>query len=303
MEQPLHVAPMLAVSDRHFRYLCRLLSRRATLWTEMIHADAVTHNAAGVLPFDGFEHPVVCQLGGSRPASLAAAALAAEAAGYDELNLNCGCPSAKVCRKGDEELCFGAKLMLQPELAAECLRRMQEAVDVPVSVKCRLGVDSHAAYSDLFAFVDAVTAESGVRHVVVHARAALLGVRVSTSKNRTAPPLDYESVYRLKREMPGLRVTLNGGVTSLEAGALHLADGKVDAVMLGRAFQHNPLLLREVDALFYGSTEPPVETAQVLCSYERYAASLANESMRRKAGRHLKIGALERATAWQRTAE
>jgi len=298
--QVLHVAPMLAVTDEHHRALCRLLSSSATLWTEMVHADAVKHNAAAVLPPNRLGR-VVCQLGGSQPAALAAAALAAQDAGYSEVNLNCGCPSAKVCRKGDERLCFGAKLMLQPALAAECVRRMAEAVDVPVSVKCRLGVDARAEYEDLLAFVDAVGAGTGLSHVVVHARAALLGVRVSTSKNRSAPPLDYGAVYRLRREQPRLRVTLNGGVQSLEAAEEHLRDGKVDGVMLGRAVQHNPLILRDADARFYAARAPPPRTAHVLATYEAYCAGLQSERARRKALRHLGIGALERAAAWLKT--
>jgi len=309
--QLLHVAPMLAVTDRHFRYLARLLSRHAVLWTEMVHADAVTHNAA-LLHFDRQEHPVVLQLGGSDPSVLAVAAAAGAAHGYDEINLNCGCPSAKVCHKRDESLCFGARLMLEPEHAGECLRRMAEAVDVPVSVKCRLGVDQRAEYEDLREFVEAVTRDSGVRHVVVHARAALLG-GLSTQANRRVPPLRHEAVYRLKEEFPGLRVTLNGGVDSLQAAKEHLAAG-VDGVMMGRALQKNPLLLSTVDQLFYGEPAGAARPlAQVFQCYGRYVdaqAAAAGEAhaarTRAKAERHLGIAAVAKARQrceWRRQAE
>ena len=298
----LHVAPMLAITDRHFRHLCRLLSRRAVLWTEMIHADAVRHNADAVLPYDSTQHPVVVQLGGADPSSLAhATRVCADEYGYDEVNLNCGCPSARVTSKQrEEEKCFGARLMLRPAHTAECLRRMVETVDCPVSVKCRLGVDDCAEYENLVSFVEAVAADSGVRHVVVHARAALLN-GIGTIANRRIPPLRYELVYRLKSDFPGLRVTLNGGIDSLEKAREVLDAGNVDGVMLGRAIQHNPLVLARVDDMLDSGTVPSAPDAArlhaALLSYRQYIDSLdasepseaAARKSRSRAERHLGI--------------
>lgn len=308
----LYLAPMLAVTDRHFRQLCRLLSQRTVLWSEMVHADAVTHNST-LLPCDSaFQAPCVLQLGGSCPATLARAALLAQDAGYTEVNLNCGCPSGKVCHKADEAACFGAVLMRQPELAGECLRRMAEAVDVPVSVKCRLGVGPQADYDSLLAFVAAATAASGIRRVTVHARAALL-TGLSPAANRTVPPLQHGAVYRLKRELPGLHVTLNGGITDLASAGRHLAAG-VDGVMLGRALQRNPLLLAGADALLAGealSREAlAARQAEAIGLYRQYidgavvaaeragreglAPAYAGAQTRQRAERHLGIAAVAR---------
>ena len=270
----LHVAPMLAVTDRHHRYLCRLLSRRTVLWSEMVHADAVKHAGAELLPFS-HDGPCVFQLGGSSPSALAAAA-AAEACGYGEVNLNCGCPSAKVCDKQDAASCFGARLMLDSGLAGECLRRMAEAVDVPVSVKCRLGVGASAGYDDLCSFVETVVADSGIRHVVVHARAALLDGGVSTSANRRVPPLRHDHVYRLKGDHPSLRITLNGGVESFEQAASVLHDGNVDSVMLGRAVRKDPWLLTRVDGELHGdeAAEPRLRASSIVAAYREYVESV-----------------------------
>jgi tRNA-dihydrouridine synthase len=462
----LHVAPMLAVTDRHFRQLCRLASRRAVLWSEMVHADAVLHNAPTLLPFDrAFQQPCVLQLGGAAPATLARAAEIGASAeyGYDEINLNvrccafalalacacvcacvcaraslrrqpsapccpsrarartcvlsaccgcaracaaacvraqCGCPSGKVCHKKDSSMCFGARLMLDPEHTGECLRcvsaaaacalccsrcavrhalgllrrsaalarsrcaaaeppacaarararRMVEAVDVPVSVKCRvrashppvlvpqkrtfahthmrpltgrcslsktqMGVDNAAEYEDLVRFVETVTAASGVRRVVVHARAALLK-GISPAANRRVPPLRHECVHALKADFPTLGVTLNGGLESLAAARAHLARG-LDGVMLGRAVQRNPLLLTRVDgALFgdFGSGDADANAtsaaAGVIAGYREYveravaeaaaaaaagaAPAFAPQQVRQRAERHLGIAAVAKA--------
>ena len=318
----IHVAPMLAVTDKYFRQLCRLLSTKAVLWTEMVHADAVTHNPVEVLSYGSeLQHPVVVQLGGADPGSLAAAArVCAEEFAYDEVNLNCGCPSARVtANQNSSERCFGAHLMLRPGHTGECLRRMAEAVDVPVSVKCRLGVDSCAEYEDLVGFVDEVTAASGVRHVVVHARAALLN-GISTAANRRVPPLNYDHVYRLKREFPHLRVTLNGGIEGIDHARSILASGAVDGVMLGRAVQRNPLILSTVDSLLDAGAadESDAGTARwprgvdmgkvrnAILGYQQYvdaqAAAAHSETaarkVRLKAGRHMGISAV--AKAWGR---
>ena len=321
-EGAIHVAPMLAVTDRYFRQLCRLLSTKAVLWTEMVHCDAVKHNACEVLSYGSeLQHPVVVQLGGADPGSLAVASqVCSDEYAYDEVNLNCGCPSARVtANQNSAERCFGAHLMLRPEHTGECLRRMVEAVDVPVSVKCRLGVDNCAEYEDLVGFVDAVTAASGVRHVVVHARAALLN-GISTAANRRVPPLNYDHVYRLKREFPHLRVTLNGGIEGIDHARSVLATGAVDGVMLGRAVQRNPLILSTLDSLLDSDAASGddvgtkrwsrgVDSSRVgpaLEAYQRYvdaqaeaaSSAIAARKVRCKAARHMGISSV--AKAWSR---
>ena len=302
-EGAFHVAPMLAVTDTHFRSLCRRLSRHAVLWTEMVHADAVLHNSA-LLPFEASQKTVVLQLGGSQPSTLASAArIGAGEFAYDEINLNCGCPSAKVVAKKDESLCFGARLMLDAHLTGECVRAMAEAVDVPVSVKCRLGCDTRADYDDLSAFVETVSDASGCRHFVVHARAAILS-GLSTAANRSVPPLRPELVRRLKNDFPRMRITLNGGL-DLESAQQALADG-LDGVMLGRAVQRNPLLLRNVDALFYGAQQEPPPLTSVVASYREYCDGVSRaagggaggQKARALAERHLGIASLARAIRW-----
>ena len=280
----LSVAPMLDCTDTHFRRLCRLVSRRTHLWTEMINQDAVIHarrKNPDMLRHGEEEHPITVQLGGSDPARLARAAAVCDAEyRYDEINLNCGCPSAKVVAKPDASKCFGAVLMRDPELVGECLRRMREAVDVPVTIKHRLGVrsrergskkprardgaapeddlDALDAYADVVRFVDAVADLSGVDHFIVHARCAILG-GLSPSANRTVPPLRHEEVHRLAEDFPRLGFTLNGGVESLDEAVEHLARGTVRGVMMGRAVYRNPAVLAEVDERVYGEAPERVE--------------------------------------------
>ena len=238
------VAPMMDWTDRRCRALHRTLSKRARLYTEMVTTGAVLHgDRERLLGFDPAEHPVALQLGGSDPADLAASARIGEDLGYDEINLNVGCPSDRV-QSGR----FGACLMREPELVAECMAAIGHAVSVPATVKCRIGVDDQTPEASLFRLVDLCT-EAGVRTFVVHARKAWLQ-GLSHKENRDIPPLDYPLVYRLKRERPELTVVVNGGIATLEDAETHLAH--VDGVMLGRAAYHEPALLGEVDRRFFG---------------------------------------------------
>lgn len=235
---------MMDWTDRHCRAFHRVLSRRALLYTEMVTAQAVLHgDRERLLGFDAAEHPVALQLGGSEPALLAQAARIGEDFGYDEVNLNVGCPSDRV-QSGR----FGACLMREPHLVAECVGAMRAAVRVPVTVKCRIGVDEQEPGHALYALVDACAA-AGVGRFAVHARKAWLQ-GLSPRENRDTPPLDHALVHALKRDRPDLHVTINGGVGDLDAACAHLAH--VDGVMLGRAAYHDPGLLGRVDAAVYG---------------------------------------------------
>jgi len=240
---------MMACTDRHYRYFARLLTRRARLYTEMVVAQALIHGPRErLLAFDACEHPVALQLGGSEPAALAAAARFGAAAGYDEINLNVGCPSDRV-QAGR----FGACLIREPGLVADCVAAMVEAIEVPVTVKTRLGVDEIDSYDHLARLVAGVR-DAGCRVLIVHARKALLNL--DTRDNRLIPPLDYPRVLRLKRDFPELCVVLNGGIGTLEDGLAQLAD--LDGVMLGRAAYERPLLLAGVDARVYGDAPVPL---------------------------------------------
>ena len=257
------IAPMMDWTDRHCRSLHRVLSRRAVLYTEMLTAAAILHGDRDrLLAFSAAEHPVALQLGGSEPADLAAAARIGEAAGYDEINLNVGCPSDRV-QSGR----FGACLMREPELVAECMAAMAAVVRVPVTVKCRIGVDDQDPEESLFRLVD-LCAAAGVRHFVVHARKAILK-GLSPKENRDVPPLNYPLVWRLKAERPDLTVVINGGIGSLDEAEAHLAH--VDGVMLGRAAYHTPAILGDVDARWFGA-EASVSAAAAVEAYRPYMA-------------------------------
>ena len=250
------IAPMMAWTDRHARYFLRLISKRTMLYTEMVTTGALLRgDRRGLLHYHSDEHPVVLQLGGSQPDDLAECSLMAEEAGYDEVNLNVGCPSDRV-KKGR----FGAGLMAEPELVAECVAAMQSRVAIPVTVKCRIGIDDMDDESALDEFVG-VVAEAGCEHFIVHARKAWLQ-GLSPKENRDVPPLKYDVVYRLKQARPSLRVTINGGIKTLDAMQQHLQH--VDAVMLGREAYHNPYLLSQFDTHFYGSDETPRSRYEVI---------------------------------------
>ncbi len=247
---------MMDWSDRHCRYFWRLLSKQALLYTEMVTTGALIHGDRDrFLRFNDEEHPIALQLGGSNPAELARCARWAEEWGYDEVNLNCGCPSDRV-QSGR----FGACLMAEPELVRDCLSAMLSACELPVTVKHRIGIDDMESYQEMLDFVLTV-AESGCEVFIVHARKAWLQ-GLSPKENREIPPLHYDWVYRLKRDCPQLCIVINGGITSLEESQTHLQ--KVDGVMLGREAYQNPYLLADVDNTLFGGTAPVASRAAVL---------------------------------------
>ena len=245
------IAPMMEWTDRHCRFFHRLLTRRALIYTEMITTGAVIHgDRARLLGYDPAEHPVALQLGGSEPAKLAECAGIAADLGYDEVNLNVGCPSDRV-----QEGRFGACLMAEPNLVADCIAAMRSRVLVPVTVKCRIGIDAQDSEAELERFVAAL-AGAGCRTFIVHARKAWLD-GLSPKENREVPPLDYGRVYRLKAAHPELEIVINGGITSLEEAESHLQH--VDGVAVGRAaYQNSYHLLADVDRRLFGAGgEPP----------------------------------------------
>ncbi|MGD9785965.1 MAG: tRNA dihydrouridine(20/20a) synthase DusA [Hyphomicrobiaceae bacterium] len=260
------VAPMMDWTDRHCRYFHRQLTQHALLYTEMVTADAVLHgDRERLLGFDKQEHPVALQLGGSDPGKLAEAAAVGASLGYDEINLNVGCPSDRV-----QEGRFGACLMAEPDLVGRCIRAMGDAVGsaVPVTVKCRIGIDDQDGEADFQSFVDRVAA-AGCRHFIVHARKAWLS-GLSPKENREVPPLDYLRVYRLKQVRPELTVVINGGIGGLDEARAHL--NHVDGVMLGRAAYQTPYILADVDRRFFGTTDEPVSRRRAVEEMVSYVA-------------------------------
>jgi len=269
---------MMDWTDRHCRYFHRLLSPHARLYTEMVTSAALVRGRQlRLLEHSQQEHPVALQLGGSEPHELAEAARLGALAGYDEINLNVGCPSDRV-QSGR----FGACLMREPALVGDCVKAMRDAVDVPVTVKCRIGVDDQDAYADLQHFTGAML-DAGVEILVVHARKAWLQ-GLSPKENREIPPLDYERVYRLKREFPQLVVVINGGITTVDEVRAHLA--QLDGVMLGRAAYHDPYLLARLEHALYGEALPSRD--DVLIRLRPYVeAELARGTALKHVTRHL----------------
>jgi tRNA-dihydrouridine synthase A len=263
------VAPMMDWTDRHDRYFLRLLSRHARLYTEMVTEQAIRYgDKARLLDFDPAEHPLALQLGGSDPAHLAEAARVGEDWGYGEINLNCGCPSDRV-QSGS----FGACLMAEPELVARCVGGMISAVGIPVTVKCRIGIDDQDDYADLRRFVD-IVADAGCATFIVHARKAWLK-GLSPKENRDIPPLVYPSVYRLKQERPDLTIAINGGINDLETAAAQLPH--TDGVMLGRAPYQNPYILAEVDGLLFGDPTPAPSRHEAAALMSDYADRMVKD--------------------------
>ncbi|MCQ4165667.1 tRNA dihydrouridine(20/20a) synthase DusA [Tahibacter harae] len=274
----LTVAPMMDWTDRHCRYFHRLLSPHARLYTEMVTSAALVHgNRTHLLRHSAFEQPVALQLGGSEPAELARAARFGEDAGYVEINLNVGCPSDRV-QSGR----FGACLMREPALVADCVAAMRAAVKIPVTVKCRIGVDEQDDYAGLQQFTGLMVA-AGVQVLIVHARKAWLQ-GLSPKENREIPPLNYERVYQLKKEFPHLCVVINGGITTVEAVKAHLQ--QVDGVMLGRAAYHDPYVLARVEHALYG-VEPPDRDAVLQRLLPYVEAELAQGTALKHITRHL----------------
>ncbi|ELZ1261800.1 tRNA dihydrouridine(20/20a) synthase DusA [Vibrio fluvialis] len=242
--QRFSVAPMLDWTDRHCRYFHRLLSSQTLLYTEMVTTGAIIHGKGDFLAYNEEEHPVALQLGGSNPADLARCAKLAQERGYDEINLNVGCPSDRV-QNGR----FGACLMAEPDLVAQCVAAMKEVVDIPVTVKTRIGIDDQDSYEFLTNFVTLVSETGGCEQFTIHARKAWLS-GLSPKENREIPPLDYPRAYQLKQDFPHLTIAVNGGVKTLAEAKEHLQH--LDGVMIGREAYQSPYLLAEVDQQIFG---------------------------------------------------
>ena len=257
-------APMMEWSDSHCRYVHRLMSRHALLYSEMVTAAAVIHgDRQRLIGYDVAEHPVALQLGGNDLKLLAQAARIAADFGYDEVNLNCGCPSDRV-----QGGAFGACLMREPQLVADCVAAMKAAVSIPVTVKCRLGVDDQEPETALWAMTEAVR-DAGVDALIVHARKAWLQ-GLSPKQNRDVPPLDYALVYKLKAAFPDLPIAINGGIRQVNEWALHVAH--LDGIMVGREAYQNPEILLQVDPLLFGQAAPCRDAFEVMVALEPYVA-------------------------------
>ena len=265
------VAPMMDWTDRHCRYFFRLLSSFTQLYTEMITSKAILRGDKNrLLDYNSREHPLVLQLGGSDPKEMAQCAQIAKQWGYDEVNINVGCPSYRVFSGS-----FGACLMKEPDLVASCVESMIDITDIPVSVKSRIGIDDMETYDQLGDFVFRIH-EKGCQHFIIHARKAWLH-GLSPKENRTIPPLNYPWVYRLKKDFPQLKITLNGGITEYSEIFEHL--GHVDGVMLGRAIYHQPYLLADIDSKVFGQKTIPRTREQVLADYMSYIKKQLKEGV------------------------
>lgn len=257
------IAPMMEWTDRHYRFLVRLMTQHTRLYTEMVASAALIHgDRERFLRFDYSEHPVALQLGGSEPEDMAKSAQWGQAAGYDEVNINVGCPSDRV-QAGR----FGACLMREPKRVAECIRAMRDCVDIPVTVKCRLGVDHDDSYGFLTEFVNHVV-EAGCQTLIVHARKAWLK-GLNPKQNREIPELDYSRVYTLKKDFPALKIVINGGVDSIAQAKKHLQ--YVDGVMIGRqAYKHPEFLLNVDQEIFHAQKQLPCNMADIMLKYAEY---------------------------------
>ena len=265
-------APMMEWSDTHCRSFWRLLTKETVLYSEMVTTGALLHGDKGrFLDFNACEHPLALQLGGSAPKALAECARIAEDWGYDEVNLNCGCPSDRV-----QNNMIGACLMAEPDLVADCIASMQAAVKIPVTIKHRIGIDDMEDYAGMVNFVSKV-ASTGCSTFIVHARKAWLK-GLSPKENREIPPLQYDMVTQLKRDFPQLEIIVNGGITSLEQSHNLLKD--VDGVMLGREIYHNPYLLAEVDQQIYGRETPIPTREDVISGFKVYAEEQLSKGIR-----------------------
>lgn len=255
------VAPMLDWTDRHCRYFYRTMSKHTVLYTEMVTTGAIIHGKGDFLKFNEAEQPVALQLGGSDPEALAQCAKLAEERGYDEVNLNVGCPSDRV-----QNGMFGACLMAKPELVAECVKAMKAVTTIPITVKSRIGIDDQDSFEFLLDFVTKVK-EAGCQTFIIHARKAWL-TGLSPKENRDIPPLDYPRVYKIKALFPELEIIINGGIKTFEETQEHLKH--VDGVMMGREIYHNPYLMSEVDSKVYGIDAPQIKRSEVLSEMAEY---------------------------------
>ncbi|WP_438864482.1 tRNA dihydrouridine(20/20a) synthase DusA [Neptunicella sp.] len=271
LPRTISVAPMLDWTDRHCRYFLRQISRQTLLYTEMVTTGAIIHGKGDYLAFHQAEQPVALQLGGSNPQEMADCASRAEGYGYNEVNINVGCPSDRV-QNGR----FGACLMAEPETVAECVSRMQQKVDIPVTVKSRIGIDDMCEVEDLTRFIQ-IVADAGCETFIIHARKAWLQ-GLSPKENRDIPPLMYERVYQLKQQFPDLHISINGGVKSLDEAATHL--GYIDGVMIGREVYSNPWILAEVDQRFYHQPENALSRADIVMHMVEYTEQQMTEGAR-----------------------
>ncbi|CAD8046816.1 unnamed protein product [Paramecium primaurelia] len=261
------IAPMIDITYEHFRVFFRLLTKNCVLYTEMIHENAINLSRVLkpfplVLDYSQVEHPVVCQLGGNDPEKLAKAAQIAELAGFDEINLNVGCPSERV-----QDGAFGACLMKEPHLVAKCMKTMKEAVKIPCTVKCRLGVDNLDTYEFVRNFIEIVNKEGQVNHFIMHARKAFLK-GLNPHENRTVPPLKYDWVYELKKEFPQINFTLNGGIKCTEH--IDQVMPNVDGVMIGRTAHENPWIFSDFDRRYYGGENQNYNRKEILLLYAEF---------------------------------
>lgn len=292
--QRFSIAPMLDWTDRHCRYFHRLMSQQALLYTEMVTTGAIIHGKGDYLAYNEAEHPLSLQLGGSNAADLAHCAKIAQARGYDEINLNVGCPSDRV-QNGR----FGACLMGEPALVADCVKAMRDAVSIPVTVKTRIGIDEQDSYAFLQAFIEQVSA-AGCDTFIVHARKAWLS-GLSPKENREIPPLDYPRVYQLKQDYPMLTIAINGGVTTLAQAQAHLLH--VDGVMMGREAYQNPYLLAHVDNTLFGMDRAIPSRHQIVHAMLPYIEQeLAKDNYLSHITRHM-LGLFQQvpgARAWRR---
>ena len=265
MDRTFCIAPMMDRTDRHCRYFHRVLTKKSHLYTEMIHSNAIINGDTDtLLAFDPKEHPLALQLGGSDPHILAEASEISKAFGYKEINLNVGCPSSKV-QKGR----FGAVLMKEPKLVAECIKKMKNTVNIPITVKCRIGVDDMDEQKHLDAFISEVY-NAGCETFIIHARKAWLK-GLSPKENREVPPLNYERVYKLKETFPAINLVINGGIKSIDESLSHLQH--VDGVMIGREAYENPLLLEKVDHRIFHEEYIPLTRKDILKIFNPYIKS------------------------------
>ena len=295
---PISIAPMMERTDRHYRFMMRQISRHTLLYTEMVTTGALLHgDAERHLRYDTSEHPIALQLGGDDPIALAECAKMAEEWGYDEVNLNVGCPSSRV-----QNGCFGASLMARPHHVADAVAAMRAACSIPVTVKHRIGIDDLDRYEDMANFVSIVS-QAGSDRFTVHARKAWLN-GLSPKENRTIPPLRYPEVHRLKDDFPHLQVEINGGFRDWDTVAEQLE--KVDAVMLGRAAYEDPWLFHTVDAQFFNDSRTRPTRTEVVSAMVDYAESVLHEDSRARLGhiaRHMQnlFNGLPGARKWRRT--
>ncbi|MGJ8524763.1 tRNA-dihydrouridine(20/20a) synthase [Halomonadaceae bacterium LMG 33818] len=274
LDRRFSVAPMMEWTTRDYRVFARCLTKRALLYTEMVTTGALLYGSPRerFIGHDEVEMPLALQLGGSDPAALAECAQIAEAWGFNEVNLNVGCPSDRVQNNR-----IGACLMADPALVAQCVDQMQQAVHIPITVKCRIGIDDQDAERDLDTFIDRVADESGCRIFIVHARKAWLQ-GLSPKENRDVPPLDYDRVHRLKQRRPELNISINGGIVDMDTTRQQLT--QVDGVMVGRQAYHHPYMLAEVDQQIYGEDSPIVTRHEALQAFRPYVERRLEEGVR-----------------------